>query len=229
RADVHNTALAALREGKLARPDLLPDRVVVFGVSSLPQQTVELLSALGAQRQVLLTVLNPCRHFWGDISSIKDEMRTAQKRQQRKSGLPPVLDADALYLHAPVLLASLGKQGRDYISLLDKFDQSEHYQHWFNGRIDLFSEPVTDVTALPLLQQLQQDILELEPTPVVPRQLGPDDNSISFHIAHSRQREVEILQDNLIAAFSVDPALQPRDIIVMTPDISQYQSHIHAV
>ena len=229
RADVHNTALAALREGKLARPDLLPDRIVVFGVSSLPQQTVELLSALGAQRQVLLTVLNPCRHFWGDISSIKDEMRTAQKRQQRKKGLPQVLDADALYLHAPVLLASLGKQGRDYISLLDQFDQSEHYQHWFNGRIDLFSEPVADIAGLPLLQQLQQGMLELEPTPVVPRQLAPDDNSISFHIAHSRQREVEILQDNLIAAFSADPTLQPRDIIVMTPDISQYQSHIHAV
>lgn len=229
RADVHNTALTALREGKLARPDLLPDRVVVFGVSSLPQQTVELLSALGAQRQVLLTVLNPCRHFWGDISSIKDEMREAQKRQQRKKGLPQVLDADALYLHAPQLLASLGKQGRDYISLLDQFDQPEHYQHWFNGRIDLFSEPVDDVAALPLLQQLQQGILELEPTPSEPRQLAANDNSISFHIAHSRQREVEILQDNLIAAFSADPMLQPRDIIVMTPDISQYQSHIDAV
>ena len=229
RADVHNTALAALREGKLARPDLLPDRIVVFGVSSLPQQTVELLSALGAQRQVLLTVLNPCRHFWGDISSIKDEMRAAQKRQLRKNGLPQVLDADALYLHAPVLLASLGKQGRDYISLLDQFDQPEHYQHWFNGRIDLFSEPLADVATLPLLQQLQQGILELEPTPAEPRLLAAADNSISFHIAHSRQREVEILQDNLIAAFSNDPTLQPRDIIVMTPDISQYQSHIHAV
>ena len=229
RADVHNTALAALRDGKLARPDLLPDRIVVFGVSSLPQQTVELLSALGTQRQVLLTVLNPCRYFWGDISSIKDEMRAAQKRQQRKSGLPAVLDADELYLHAPVLLASLGKQGRDYISLLDQFDQSEHYRHWFNGRIDLFSEPVDNVAALPLLAQLQQGILELEPTPAEPRLLAADDNSISFHLAHSRQREVEILQDNLIAAFSADLTLQPRDIIVMTPDISQYQSHIHAV
>ena len=88
-------------------------------------------------------------------------MRAAQKRQQRKSGLPPVLDADALYLHAPVLLASLGKQGRDYISLLDQFDQSEHYQHWFNGRIDLFSDPVADISALPLLTQLQQDMLQL--------------------------------------------------------------------
>ncbi len=229
RADVHNTALAALRAGKLARPDLLPERVIVFGVSSLPQQTVELLAALGAQRQVLLTVLNPCRHFWGDISSIKDDMRTVQKRHSRKPGLPEVLDADALYLHAPVLLASLGKQGRDYVSLLDQYDQPEQYQHWFNGRIDLFSAPEPATAQLPLLAQLQQGMLELEATPNPPRPVAQDDHSISFHIAHSRQREVEILQDNLIAAFAADPNLQPRDIIVMTPDISQYQSHVHAV
>lgn len=229
RADVHTMALTALQQGKLQRPDLLPDRIVVFGVSSLPQQTVELLAALGAQRQVLLTVLNPCRHFWGDITHAKDEIRAVQQRHGRKPGLPPVLDTDALYLHAPVLLASLGKQGRDYISLLDGFDQSERYQHWFNGRIDLFSDPVGDISQLPLLAQLQQDILELNPTPQPPRQLAADDNSISFHIAHSRQREVEILQDNLIAAFAADATLKPRDVIIMTPDISLYQSHVHAV
>ncbi|MGP9802932.1 exodeoxyribonuclease V subunit gamma [Rheinheimera sp. NSM] len=229
RADVHTMALTALQQGKLQRPDLLPDRIVVFGVSSLPQQTVELLAALGAQRQVLLTVLNPCRHFWGDITAAKDEIRAAQQRHGRKPGLPPVLDTDALYLHAPVLLASLGKQGRDYISLLDGFDQSSRYQHWFNGRIDLFSDPVDDISQLPLLAQLQQDILELNPTPQPPRQLADGDSSISFHIAHSRQREVEILQDNLIAAFAADPALKPRDVIIMTPDISLYQSHVHAV
>ncbi|GAB58947.1 exodeoxyribonuclease V subunit gamma [Rheinheimera nanhaiensis] len=229
RADVHNKALCALQQGQLARPDLLPDRIVVFGVSSLPQQTVELLAALGAQRQVLLTVLNPCRHFWGDITNAKDEVRSAQKRHGRKPGLPPVLDSDALYLHAPVLLASLGKQGRDYISLLDGFDHSEQYRHWFNGRIDLFAEPVADISTLPLLAQLQQDMLELNPTPNPPRMLSADDNSISFHLAHSRQREVEILQDNLIAAFAADPELKPRDVIIMTPDISLYQSHVHAV
>ncbi|SEH56752.1 DNA helicase/exodeoxyribonuclease V, gamma subunit [Rheinheimera pacifica] len=229
RADVHTMALTALQQGKLQRPDLLPDRIVVFGVSSLPQQTVELLAALGAQRQVLLTVLNPCRHFWGDITHAKDEIRAAQQRHGRKPGLPPVLDTDALYLHAPVLLASLGKQGRDYISLLDGFDQSSRYQHWFNGRIDLFSDPVDDISQLPLLAQLQQDILELNPTPQPPRQVADGDSSISFHIAHSRQREVEILQDNLIAAFAADPTLKPRDVIIMTPDISLYQSHVHAV
>ncbi|MDX1392258.1 MAG: exodeoxyribonuclease V subunit gamma, partial [Rheinheimera sp.] len=229
RADVHTQALHALQQGKLARPDMLPDRVVVFGVSSMAQQTVELLAALGAQRQVLLSVLNPCRHFWGDISSSKDDIRAAQKRHGRKPGLPPVLDPDELYQHAPVLLASLGKQGRDYISLLDQFDHSERYQHWFNGRIDLFAEPVADISQLPLLAQLQQDMLELNPTPQPARHLAAQDQSISFHIAHSRQREVEILQDNLIAAFADDPTLKPRDIIIMTPDISLYQSHVHAV
>ena len=52
-------------------------------------------------------------------------------------------------------------------------------------------------------------------------------------IAHSRQREVEILHDNLLhlfeqAAQTVKP-LAPRDVIVMVPDIQSYAPHIQAV
>lgn len=50
-----------------------------------------------------------------------------------------------------------------------------------------------------------------------------------FHIAHSAQREVEILHDQLLAAFSADPTLRPRDIIVMVPDIEAYAPHVQAV
>lgn len=229
RADVHNKALAVLQHGTLQRPDLLPERVIVFGVSSLPQQTVELLAALGKHRQVLLTVLNPSRYYWGDISTVKEQLSSKYKRQQRKTGMPAQLDPSELYLHAPPLLASLGKQGRDYITMLDQFDQPQQYQHWFNGRIDYFSDSADNISSLPLLQQLQQDVLELNALPQPKRVLSATDNSVSFHIAHSRQREVEILQDQLIADFAADPTLQPRDVIIMTPDISQYQAHINAV
>lgn len=50
-----------------------------------------------------------------------------------------------------------------------------------------------------------------------------------FHIGHSPQREVEILHDQLLARFSADPTLRPRDIIVMLPDINTYAPHIRAV
>ena len=50
-----------------------------------------------------------------------------------------------------------------------------------------------------------------------------------FHIAHSAQREVEILHDQLLASFSEDATLRPRDVIVMVPDVNAYAPHIQAV
>src|SRR5690606_36899981 len=56
------------------------------------------------------------------------------------------------------------------------------------------------------------------------------DDSIRLNLAYSRQREVEILQDHLLDLFSQDGnGLQPRDIIVMVPDITAYAPHIEAV
>ena len=42
-------------------------------------------------------------------------------------------------------------------------------------------------------------------------------------------REVEVLQDRLLALFESDPALLPKDILVMTPDIETYAPYIQAV
>mgnify|MGYP006164498815 CR=1 FL=1 len=79
-----------------------------------------------------------------------------------------------------------------------------------------------------MLNQLQDDILELRPLNET-RELWPAvdlerDTSIRFHIAHSAQREVEILHDQLLQRFSADPTLRPRDIIVMVPDTPQVES-----
>ncbi|TRW48437.1 exodeoxyribonuclease V subunit gamma [Aliidiomarina halalkaliphila] len=232
RADVHQRALRALQTQDFPAHSF-PQRVIVFGVSSLPQQTLELLAALGKHSQVLLAVLNPCRHFWGDIATVRDEVRRQQKRQQRKAGLPEALSAENLHLYAPPLLASLGKQGRDYISLLDQFDEPERYRDWFADRIDIYSEPhsasASSPDAVTVLQQLQDDILELHPLPDTPRLLKEQDNSLTFHRCHSRQREVEVLQDQLLNDFAANPDLKPRDVIVMTPDIGEYAPHIMAV
>jgi exodeoxyribonuclease V gamma subunit len=42
-------------------------------------------------------------------------------------------------------------------------------------------------------------------------------------------REIEVLLDNLLAMFEEDPALLPKEIIVMAPDIETYAPYIHAV
>ncbi len=228
RADLHQRFLqCCLAPG--AQFDGLPPRVMVFGISALPQQMIEALAALARHVQVIVAVQNPCRHYWADLIEGRELLRAARKRQALRPGLEQV-EIEQLHLHAPPLLAAWGKQGRDYIRLLDQFDDSERYRHWFSdSRIDLFDEPVAEIAELPLLQQLQQDILELNPPPEAPRVLAVEEDTLQFHIAHSPQREVEILQDQILARLQQDPTLQPRDLIVMVPDIAIYQPHIDAV
>ncbi|KPY46306.1 Exodeoxyribonuclease V subunit gamma [Pseudomonas viridiflava] len=211
-------------------PAGLPARVIVFGISSLPAQALEALAGLARFSQVLLCVHNPCRHHWADIVADKDLLRHQYKRQARKTGMPMVLDPEALHQHAHPLLAAWGKQGRDYINLLDSHDDPRSYRASFKDeRIDLFSES----EPRNILNQLQDDILELRPLDET-RELWPavdalKDRSIRFHVAHSAQREVEVLHDQLLARFSRDPELRPRDVIVMVPDIDSYAPHIRAV
>ncbi len=227
RADLHQQFLAACGQLK-QRPHAVPRRVIIFGISALPQQFIEALSALAEHTQVLLCVHNPCRHYWADIIDGKELLRSTRRRQERKSSMPEdISDAD-LHLHAQPLLAAWGKQGRDYIRLLDQFDDTSQYRDWFQ-RIDLFDEAEPDVEQLSLLNQIQQDILELEALPETPRCWHEGDDSLTFQVAHSRQREVEILHDQMLQWFQDDPSLKPRDIIVMVPDVNQYAPHIRSV
>ncbi len=227
RADLHHRFLQAC-ESLAERPRALPRRIVVFGISALPSQSIEALAALARHSQVLLCIHNPCRHYWADIVDGKDLLRAESRRQRLKPGMPAEVDESDLHLHAQPLLASWGKQGRDYIRLLDQFDDTERYRDWFD-RIDLFDDPEEPVEALPLLRQLQQDILDLTPLPDSPRPLAEGDRSLVFQVAHSRQREVEILQDQLLRRFQEDPSLRPRDVIIMVPDVDQYAPHVQAV
>ena len=229
RAGVHQRFIERINNLETA-PSGLPPRVIVFGISSLPAQVLEALAGLARFSQVLLCVHNPCRHHWADIVADKDLLRHQYKRQSRKSGMPVALDAETLHQHAHPLLAAWGKQGRDYINLLDSYDDPNSYRAAFrDGRIDLFSETQPQN----MLNQLQDDILELRPLNET-REYWPavdlsQDQSIRFHIAHSAQREVEILHDQLLARFGADPQLRPRDVIVMVPDIDSYAPHIRAV
>ncbi|WP_026143043.1 MULTISPECIES: exodeoxyribonuclease V subunit gamma [unclassified Thioalkalivibrio] len=218
------------------RPPGLPRRIIVFGISSLPGQILEALEGLARFCQVLVCVHNPCAYYWADIVADKDLLRATRRRQARKAGMPEALDEAELHNHAHPLLAAWGKQGRDYIGLLDEHDDPEHYGRvlctldW--ERVDVFEPHGMRGPEDCLLHQLQEDIRELRPLaetretwPAVPAA----DRSIQFHVAHSPLREVELLHDRLLDHFERDPALRPRDVIVMVPDIDQYAPHIEAV
>ena len=234
RAAVHRRFMHQM-QSLTSRPETLPRRIVVFGITSLPQQTLEALTALAKYSQVLLLVTNPCRHYWADIIEDRELLMAEQRRHAGKAGLPPEPRYEDLHLHANPLLAAWGKQGRDFIRQLDAFDQPERYRQHFASikrSIDLFRDVGTDT----LLHQVQQAVLDLDPAPADPsrrKAMRKNDRSLRFHIAHSPQREVEILHDQLLdlferAARSGKP-LAPRDIMVMVPDIRTYAPHVQAV
>lgn len=242
RAQVHQQFLDACQNlNAHNRPVGLPRRVVVFGLSSLPGQTLEVLAAIARCTQVVLCVHNPCMHYWGDIVDPQQSLglfKKPYKRQAARSDFPTLsadvsnASLDDLFVRGNPLLAAWGKQGRDYIRLLDQHDERSAYEALFQSqqiKIDLFEEPDSSR----LLGQLQGDIFYLrsrDEAQQLARESGATaDTSISFHLAHSAQREVEILQDHLLALFNQDTGLRPRDVLVMVPDINQFAPAVQAV
>lgn len=240
RANLYQRFIQTL-ESATSCPEGLPSRVFICGISALPPVYLQALQALGKHIEIHLLFTNPCRYYWGDI---KDPAYLAKllARQRRHSfeerELPLFRDsqnAEGLFNSdgeqdvSNPLLASWGKLGRDYIYLLSELENSQE--------LDAF----VDITPDNLLRNIQSDILELESRAVAgvnleeysrsdnKRLLEPNDTSVSFHVCHSPQREVEILHDRLLAMLEADPTLTPRDIIVMVADIDSYSPFIQAV
>ncbi len=230
RASVHQAFLDALdpeaQALKRAASDRLdlPKRIIVFGISSLSTQTIEALAALGRYGQVMMFVLNPCRFFWGDI----EQARVWQQRCAARGQAADVLPGPASAASAQELLASWGKQGRDYLHLLSDFDQTGLRNHQL-ARVDVFSDPLESAARPSQLAQLQSGILNLEPAGTQPLALAPDDDSICLISTYSAQRELEVLHDQLLAWLNADSTLQPRDVMVMVPDMADFAAQVRAV
>lgn len=229
RAEVHQAFLQQMAQHQ---PAGLPERILVFGVSAMPMQSIEALAALGRVSQVMVFVLNPCQHHWGHVVSERQMLQAvARTRQKLKDGTPSG-PADGIDWHtqAQPLLAAWGQQGRDYLHLLDVHDDTGQYRHLLD-RIDFFEDPRPEGARAKAtrLQQLQSDILNLNPIPSSPHPVKTGDDSFVLVKAHSAMREVELLHDRILAWLEADHDLLPREIIVMVPDMSRFAPLIHAV
>jgi len=225
RATIHQQYMAAV-EGESQPAGRLPRRVVLFGMSTLPYQTIEAMAGLSRYTQVLLAVPNPCQYHWGDIIEGRELLTAAYRRHQSRNGSNLAdVPVEELHAHSHPLLASWGRQGRDFVRMLDEFD-GQLGARFGNMRVDLFNEG-DEGTLLSQVQAAVRDLLPLSEHPHVPPE--PEDRSIEFHIAHSAQREVEVLHDQLLSWFARDPELRPRDVVVMVPDIDTFSAAVHAV
>ncbi|EIH5004534.1 exodeoxyribonuclease V subunit gamma [Shigella boydii] len=240
RANLYQRFIETLESATTCPPGL-PSRVFICGISALPPVYLQALQALGKHIEIHLLFTNPCRYYWGDIKdpAYLAKLLTRQRRHSFEDRELPLFrdsenagqlfNSDGEQDVGNPLLASWGKLGRDYIYLLSDLEGSQE--------LDAF----VDVTPDNLLHNIQSDILELENRAVAgvnieefsrsdnKRPLDPLDSSITFHVCHSPQREVEVLHDRLLAMLEEDPTLTPRDIIVMVADIDSYSPFIQAV
>ncbi|MBU3444744.1 exodeoxyribonuclease V subunit gamma [Escherichia coli] len=239
RANLYQRFIETLESATTCPPGL-PSRVFICGISALPPVYLQALQALGKHIEIHLLFTNPCRYYWGDIKdpAYLAKLLTRQRRHSFEDRELPLFrdsenagqlfNSDGEQDVGNPLLASWGKLGRDYIYLLSDLESSQE--------LDAF----VDVTPDNLLHNIQSDILELENRAVAgvnieefsrsdnKRPLDPLDSSITFHVCHSPQREVEVLHDRLLAMLEEDPTLTPRDIIVMVADIDSYSPFIQA-
>ncbi len=240
RANLYQRFIRTLEQAS-EPPAGLPSRVFICGISALPPVYLQALQALGKHVDVFILFTNPCRYYWGDIKDpafLARLVARQRKHHREQRELPLFRDTqqaaglfndDGEQDVGNPLLASWGKLGRDYMYLLAGLERYDE--------LDAF----VDIAPDNLLHNLQYDVLELQ-NAAVPgrtaeefvrsdskRRLEPDDRSLTIHVCHSPQREVEVLHDRLLAMLEDDPTLTPRDIIVMVADIDSYSPFIQAV
>ncbi|HET6560322.1 MAG TPA: exodeoxyribonuclease V subunit gamma [Marmoricola sp.] len=188
----HRRAVDAIRAGN----DLaLPSRLSMFGHTRMATTELALLRAVGEVREVHLWLPQPSPEGWRRVAAETEDGPV--RRRDDHSGR----------LLAHPLLASLGRDSRELrrsIPLLGPL------------RDDELSTP--DGPAVTLLARLQDQLRRDE----VGAHPGPPDDSVQVHACHGPGRQVEVLREVLVGLLQDDPTLEPRDILVMCPDVEAY-------
>jgi exodeoxyribonuclease V gamma subunit len=188
----------------------LPARFSLFGLTRLPAGHLKVLEALAAGRDVHVFMLHPSLALWGKVAELGP--RVVRRRDDTTAALP-----------ANRLLASWGQDAREMQLVLAGAEHQDHHH------------PVEQNTAT-LLSRLQADVRNDRWPPGVPLPgegderplLDCDDHSVQVHACHGRARQVEVLRDAILHLLEEDEALEPRDVIVMCPDIETFAPLIQA-
>ncbi len=189
----HEQTLARLREG----PADLPARLSLFGHTRLACTDVELLDALSAHHDLHLWLPHPSEELWRGLAGVHGVV-------------PRYDDSSRCAAHHP-LLETLGRDLRELQRALPASRATDEYM----GFESAATRPNT------LLGWLQSDIAANAVRPTG-RKLAAGDRSVQVHSCHGPARQIDVLREVLLGLLEDDPMLEPRDIVVMCPDIETY-------
>lgn len=177
----------------------LPERLSLFGHTRLPVTEIELLTALSTHHDLHLWLPHPSDDLWQSLAAHTGPLPRREDNSHRDVRHP--------------LLATLGRDLRELQRGLPDPDTDEYLSG--TGYPDT------------LLGWLQADIAAnaVRPAGRVPRR---EDRSVQVHSCHGPARQIEVLREVLLGLLADDPTLEPRDILVMCPDIETYAPLITA-
>ena len=176
----------------------LPERVSVFGTSRLSRARLQVLAALAERRDVHLWLHHASPALWDAVAAGPRAVRRAD-------------DTTADRLANP-LLVSLSRDVRELQQVLPEAQDVLH------------ERPPYPPTLLGRLQaDLAGDAVRANPPP-----LDPADRSVQVHSCHGRTRQVEVLREVILGLLAADPTLEPRDVLVMCPDVETFAPLIAA-
>lgn len=192
--ELHEQVCQAVR----THPDQLslPQRISVFGASRLSRADLDLLAALGEQRDVHLWLHHASAALWDAVATYPAAIRRAD---------------DATPLTNP-LLRSLSRDVRELQYLL-RAHAPDH--------ATTLHQSAAPGTGDRLLDRLRADLGD-DHVPEKPQELDPTDRSVQVHACHGRTRQVEVLREVVVGLLADDPTLEPRDILVMCPDVETF-------
>ena len=183
----------------------LPARLAIVGVSRMPATYLQVLEAVAASRRLDLFLLHPSPALWTAIQGAGHPGR----------GVRRSADPTAVLVRNPLL----GSWGRD----------AREMQIAIGGVAEHIGDDVPGTPVPGLLGHLQADIRENRAPGASGRiDLDPDDTSIQIHSCHGRARQVEVLRDAILHLFRADPTLEPRDVLVLCPDIEAFAPLLEA-
>ncbi|MGO4442274.1 exodeoxyribonuclease V subunit gamma [Mycobacterium sp. 2YAF39] len=175
-------------------PIELPQRISLFGHTRLPSTEIELLDALATHHDLHLWLPHPSDELWTTLSGDTGAISRGDDTTHRR-------------VHHP-LLATLG---RDLRELQRGLPADAHVDEYLGGA----ANPET------LLGWLQSDITANAVRPQG-RSLAAADRSVQVHSCHGPARQIDVLREVLLGLLADDNTLEPRDILVMCPDIETY-------
>jgi exodeoxyribonuclease V gamma subunit len=190
---------AARHADALARlrggPAELPARLSLFGHTRLSATDLELLDALAVHHDLHLWLPHSSDALWRAFGG-------------PTGPVPRTDDQSHLDAHHP-LLATLGRDLRELRRSLPGDGVHDQYVGGSQHRPDT------------LLGWLQSDVAANAVRPGN-RTLRADDRSVQVHSCHGPARQIDVLREVLLGLLADDPTLEPRDILVMCPDIETY-------